>query len=88
MLSYFNNPANKINKTYLERLGWAYGRYDSTFDLTNFIEMPLLLVCKKKLNIHMNSDIQKFIYRRDKALSPRRKNKLGMYKLKEDICIP
>ena len=88
VLSHINNPKSNINQIYLERLGWAYGKYDSTFDLTNIIKNPLLLVCKNQLNINMNISIKKFIYKRDKALSPRRKNKLGMHKLKEEICTP
>jgi len=47
-----------------------------------------VVVCKNQLNINMNISIKKFIYKRDKALSPRRKNKLGMHKLKEEICTP
>jgi len=85
-LSYFHNPESKVNKTYFERLGWAYAKYDPTFNLAHFRETPLLLVCKKQLNIHMNADIKRFIYKRDKALSLRRNNKLGMYQLRKGIC--
>ena len=88
VLSHINNPKGKINQVYLERLGWAYGKYDPTFDLTNVIKNPLLLVCKNRLNINMNISIKRFIYKQDKALSPRRKNKKGMHRLKEKFCTP
>ena len=86
VLSHFNNPKNKMNNVYLERLGWAYAKYDPTFNLTNFIASPLLLVCTNQLNIQKNADIRQFLYERDTALSIRRTNKLGMLTLKTGIC--
>lgn len=87
VLSHFNDPESKMNKVYLERLTWAYAKYDPEFKFREIKEQPLLLVCKNMLSIGENGDIRRFLYHRDKALSPRRKNKLGRYKLKNDDCM-
>lgn len=86
VLSHFKNAESEMNKVYLERLGWAYAKYNPTFDFTYIIESPLLLACDDQLNIRENIDVRQFLYKRDRALSLRRKNKLGMYTLRKRIC--
>jgi len=87
-LSHFADPENKANRVYLERLGcgWAYKKYDPTFNFSDRLVIPLSFVCTNQLNIQKNIDIRKFLYKRDVALSKRSGNKLGILKLKKSVC--
>ena len=85
-LSYSYQPRSKMSKVFLERLGWAYAKYDVNFDFTKIQNAPLLLVCENMLFIGQNADVRRFLYSKGKALSPRRKNKLGPPKLNRSVC--
>ena len=86
VLSYSYQPESKMSKVFLERLSWAYAKYNAQFDFMKIESTPLSLLCENKLSIAKNREIKNFLYDREKALSPRRLYRLGRYKPSKNIC--